>query len=533
MPCSRPGRSRRSRCTSATTSPAGARRRGALRRDWRARSGRLGRRRGAHLAPQPLPRPLRARPGGAAGPGRRSAARRWRWRRPTAADPGRHGRAGGGRAVRLSRPTSLPLVPQARRSRGSRCSPASAGWIPEPRRLPRGRRLPGPAPGAARWARTQVVREVIESRLVGRGGAAFPTGAEVAGGALPRRAPRYLVCNADESEPGTFKDRVLMEHDPYALVEAMTIAGFATGCERGLPLPPRRVPARHRPPAERHRAAAASAASSATTSWATARASSSSCGAAPGPTSAARRRRSSTRSRGAAASRATSRRSPPRPGLFGQPTVINNVETLVNVLPIVVHGGAGLRRRSAPSARPAPSCSASPATWHGRGSTSVPFGITLRRIARARRAGSRAAATSRRSCWAVRRARFVDSRPARRPAHLRGHARSRRGARLGGGDAVRRHGRPAPDPSPHRALLPRRVVRPVRALPRRHGAPGGAARPPGRRPAARLGRRPRWRCSRSSARRCATPRSAASGRPPRRRSSRPSRASLVRSEEPR
>ena len=45
--------------------------------------------------------------------------------------------------------------------------------------------------------------------------------------------PHYLVCNADESEPGTFKDRVVIESDPFALIEAMTIAGFATGCEHG------------------------------------------------------------------------------------------------------------------------------------------------------------------------------------------------------------------------------------------------------------------------------------------------------------
>ena len=44
---------------------------------------------------------------------------------------------------------------------------------------------------------------------------------------------RYLICNADESEPGTFKDRVLMEGDPFALVESMTIAAFATGCQHG------------------------------------------------------------------------------------------------------------------------------------------------------------------------------------------------------------------------------------------------------------------------------------------------------------
>jgi NADH-quinone oxidoreductase subunit F len=46
--------------------------------------------------------------------------------------------------------------------------------------------------------------------------------------------PHYLICNADESEPGTFKDRALMEGDPFGLVEAMTIAAYATGCEEGF-----------------------------------------------------------------------------------------------------------------------------------------------------------------------------------------------------------------------------------------------------------------------------------------------------------
>ena len=76
-----------------------------------------------------------------------------------------------------------------------------------------------------------VLREVSESRLLGRGGAAFPTGAKWEAVARQKVQPHYLVCNADESEPGTFKDRILMESDPFALVEAMTIAAYATGCE--------------------------------------------------------------------------------------------------------------------------------------------------------------------------------------------------------------------------------------------------------------------------------------------------------------
>ncbi|MEY3397271.1 MAG: hypothetical protein RLZZ534_1233, partial [Actinomycetota bacterium] len=79
----------------------------------------------------------------------------------------------------------------------------------------------------------QVISEVTASGLVGRGGAAFPTGRKWAAVAGQPVKTRYLICNADESEPGTFKDRVLMEGDPFALVEAMTIAAFATGCEHG------------------------------------------------------------------------------------------------------------------------------------------------------------------------------------------------------------------------------------------------------------------------------------------------------------
>ena len=73
-----------------------------------------------------------------------------------------------------------------------------------------------------------------DAKLLGRGGAAFPTGVKWEAVARQPVQPHYFVCNADESEPGTFKDRVLMEDDPFAVVEALTIAGFATGSERGF-----------------------------------------------------------------------------------------------------------------------------------------------------------------------------------------------------------------------------------------------------------------------------------------------------------
>ena len=81
---------------------------------------------------------------------------------------------------------------------------------------------------------TGVIDEVNTSGLVGRGGAAFPTGRKWGAVAGQPAFPHYSICNADESEPGTFKDRVIMEGDPFALVEAMIIASFATGSEQGF-----------------------------------------------------------------------------------------------------------------------------------------------------------------------------------------------------------------------------------------------------------------------------------------------------------
>jgi NADH-quinone oxidoreductase subunit F len=79
-----------------------------------------------------------------------------------------------------------------------------------------------------------VIRELKDAKLLGRGGAAFPAGVKWEAVAKQTVRPHYFICNADESEPGTFKDRVLMEHDPFAVIEALTIAGYATGSEEGF-----------------------------------------------------------------------------------------------------------------------------------------------------------------------------------------------------------------------------------------------------------------------------------------------------------
>src|SRR6186997_653310 len=78
----------------------------------------------------------------------------------------------------------------------------------------------------------QVTDEVKKSGLRGRGGAGFPTGMKWSFLAKPEGVARYLVCNADESEPGTFKDRYLMEFLPHLLIEGLVISSFALGSSR-------------------------------------------------------------------------------------------------------------------------------------------------------------------------------------------------------------------------------------------------------------------------------------------------------------
>jgi NADH-quinone oxidoreductase subunit F len=183
----------------------------------------------------------------------------------------------------------------------------------------------------------RVVREVIDAKLVGRGGAAFPTGQKWLG-VRSTPLPRYLICNADESEPGTFKDRVIMEHDPYSLVEAMTIAGYATGCERGYlyirgeyPLATARLENAIRRCYERGFLGADILGDGVRFDLELRRgAGAYICGEETALMNSLEGRRGEPRNK------------PPFPtqaGLFGQPTVINNVETMVNVLPIVIEGG--------------------------------------------------------------------------------------------------------------------------------------------------------------------------------------------------
>ncbi|MDB5774740.1 MAG: fdsB2, partial [Herbaspirillum sp.] len=78
-----------------------------------------------------------------------------------------------------------------------------------------------------------IVQEVLDSGLRGRGGAAFPTGIKWKTVLAAQAAQKYIVCNADEGDSGTFSDRMVMEDDPFKLIEGMTIAGLAVGADHG------------------------------------------------------------------------------------------------------------------------------------------------------------------------------------------------------------------------------------------------------------------------------------------------------------
>ncbi|MHC4918154.1 MAG: NADH-ubiquinone oxidoreductase-F iron-sulfur binding region domain-containing protein [Planctomycetota bacterium] len=80
----------------------------------------------------------------------------------------------------------------------------------------------------------QVVEVITESKLAGRGGAGFPTGVKWQAVAEALGEPKSIVCNADEGEPGCFKDRAIMDHDPHQMIEGMILAAYATGAVRGF-----------------------------------------------------------------------------------------------------------------------------------------------------------------------------------------------------------------------------------------------------------------------------------------------------------
>ena len=225
--------------------------------------------------------------------------------------------------------------------------------------------------------RDAAINEIIVSGLTGRGGAAYPTGLKWRAVA-DATGPRLVVANGDESEPGTFKDRVLMEEDPFAVIEAMTIAGWAVGAEQGYvyvrgeyPLATRRLAdAIDQARAdgllgddvlgrgvvfdiELRRGAGAYI-----------------CGEETALFNSIEGYRGEPRSK------------PPYPterGLFGQPTLVNNIETLVNVLPIINEGGEAFATTGVPGSTGTKLFCLSGSVKHP-GLYELAFGATLREL---------------------------------------------------------------------------------------------------------------------------------------------------------
>jgi NADH-quinone oxidoreductase subunit F len=220
-----------------------------------------------------------------------------------------------------------------------------------------------------------VIEEVTTARLVGRGGAAFPTGRKWAAVAAQPVQPHYLVANADESEPGTFKDRLLMEGDPFAVLEGMTIAAFAVGASQGYLY---------------IRGEYGTAARTMAQAIAVARR----AGLLGEGILGSGFRFDVEIRRGAGAyiageetalfnsiegKRAEPRNKPPFPvthGLFGRPTLINNIETLVNV-PLVLRLGGAAYAQTGTDQSTGPKLFCLSGRVARPGLYEVPFGTTL------------------------------------------------------------------------------------------------------------------------------------------------------------
>jgi NADP-reducing hydrogenase subunit HndC len=224
----------------------------------------------------------------------------------------------------------------------------------------------------------QVIAEVENSGLQGRGGAGFPTGRKWGFVRAARTEPKYVICNADESEPGTFKDRLVLEGDPFSVIEAMTIAAYAIGAQDGYiyvrgeyALAYQRLENAIQKATQRgllgeqifgkdfnfhiHVHAGAGAYI---------------CGEETALIESIEGKRGQPRARPPY---------PPTSGLWGKPTLVNNVETLANIPHIVRHGGEWYHQFGTEKSR-----GTKVYTILGNvnftGVIEVPLGITLREV---------------------------------------------------------------------------------------------------------------------------------------------------------
>ena len=227
-------------------------------------------------------------------------------------------------------------------------------------------------------APAQVIDEIKKSGLRGRGGAGFPTGTKWGFVAKEKSSKKYVICNADESEPGTFKDRLLLEGDPHSIIEALALAAYAVGADEGYIY----VRGEYTLAQERLKLAILQAKEMGFLGqniFGTAfnfdlhihsGAGAYICGEETALLESIEGKRGQPRTR------------PPFPtthGLFGKPTLVNNVETLANVPPILLNGATWYRSFGTPSS-PGTKVYTILGNVNVTGLIEVPMGITLREV---------------------------------------------------------------------------------------------------------------------------------------------------------
>jgi NADH-quinone oxidoreductase subunit F len=222
---------------------------------------------------------------------------------------------------------------------------------------------------ARKMAPAEVIAEIKAAGLVGRGGAAFPTGIKWEGAANAPGDEKYVVCNADESEPGTFKDRVLLLDDPHSTIEGMCIAAHAIGARKGYIYLrgeyPYILPVLENALSEAREAGYLGEAFEIEIRLG---AGAYICGEETALFESIEGKRGFPRVK------------PPFPtthGLFGQPTAINNVETLCNV-PVIIQKGASAYRQIGTQKSPGSKLFCLSGDVARPGLYEVPFGVSLR-----------------------------------------------------------------------------------------------------------------------------------------------------------
>ena len=223
---------------------------------------------------------------------------------------------------------------------------------------------------AKSMSREEVVNEIKASGLVGRGGAAFPTGIKWEGALKAEGDAKYVICNADESEPGTFKDRILMLDDPHQMIEGLSIAAYAIGAQKGYIYIRGEYP--YIVPVLENAVNEARAAGYLENLDIEIRVGAGAyiCGEETALFESIEGKRGFPRVK------------PPFPttyGVFGKPTVINNVETLCNV-PLIISIGSAEYRKIGTEKSPGPKLFCVSGDVTNPGLYEVAFGATLREV---------------------------------------------------------------------------------------------------------------------------------------------------------